>query len=315
MNARERDQLQKISRLYYLRGLNQKDIARRLNVSIAMVSRSLTRARTEGIVEIRIHSDAESYTDLELAIEQHYEIRECVITPAGEGGEPDARDWAAALDDVLPRLMPRGGLLGVSWGETLRSVGESLALNSTLEPGVVPVVGAMGAEETGIYPNSIARTWADRLGGRAYLVNSPALVDSAATAQQLLADSSFERIRDLWNRIDCAVVGTSGLAPSASIRSQHVLPAAELDALAEQGAVAVMNFLFARADGSILTTPVSQRLITLSEEQTRKVPTVVVIAGGPDKQGPLRAVLRSGLADVLVTDAVTAEALVTISDR
>ena len=48
--------LSKIARLYYLEDLNQQEIAEKLNISRTKVSRYLTKARKEKVVEIRINS-------------------------------------------------------------------------------------------------------------------------------------------------------------------------------------------------------------------------------------------------------------------
>ena len=52
---RNADTLVRAARLYYLDGLSQSDVATALGVSRASVSRILSAARDQGIVEIRIH--------------------------------------------------------------------------------------------------------------------------------------------------------------------------------------------------------------------------------------------------------------------
>jgi DNA-binding transcriptional regulator LsrR (DeoR family) len=295
----ERSQLQKIARLYYVEELNQRQIADRLKISMASVSRSLSRAKELGIVKISIVDAADSYTDLEVLIEGRWGIRECVVTPASERRENTYRAFATALGEVFPRVLPREGLVGVSWGETLKALGDELRGVESLRAGVVPLVGAMGTVETGIFPNSIARSFAERLGGRNYLVNAPAVLDSRETADRLIQDSTFDPVRDLWQRIDVAVLGAGPV---------------ELEELRATGSVAATNFLFVSAEGRVVHNPLSGRIVCLPEEQMRRISTVIVAAGGPEKSAAIAAALRSGLVHVLITDVETARELAAMAD-
>jgi DNA-binding transcriptional regulator LsrR (DeoR family) len=307
--SRERSQLQKIARLYYVEELNQRQIADRLSISMASVSRGLSRAKELGIVKISIVDAADSYTDLEVLIEGHWGIRECVVTPAFEKRENTYRAFAAALAEVFPRVLPREGLVGVSWGETLKALGDELRGVESLRAGVVPLIGAMGTVETGIFPNSIARSFAERLGGSNYLVNAPAVLDSRETADRLVQDSTFDQVRDLWQRIDVAVLGAGPVDEKTSMYRGGVFTATELEKLRATGSEAATNFLFVSAEGAVVHNPLSGRIVCLAEEQMRRIPTVIVAAGGPEKSAAIAAVLRSGLVHILITDAETAREL------
>ncbi|MFW5695696.1 MAG: sugar-binding transcriptional regulator [Alkalispirochaeta sp.] len=312
--SRERAQLQKIARLYYIEDLNQRRIADKLNISMASVSRGLARAKELGIVQISIADAPDSYQDLEVRIEQDFGIKECVVTPAFERPENTYRAYASALADLFPRIAPRNAIVGVSWGETLKALGEELTGTEALRCDVVPVIGAMGTIETGVYPNSIARTFAERLGGKSYLVNAPAVLDSAETAERILQDSAFEQVHDVWQRIDLAILGASSLTEETSMYRGGIFSTEELKMLRDAGAVAATNFIFLSRDGTVIAHPLSDRIVCLPEELMRRVPNVIVAAGGPGKAPAIAATLRSGMAHILITDADTAAELVDIPE-
>ncbi len=305
----ERNRLEKIARLYYLDNLNQKAIARKLNISVASVSRAITRARELEIVQITIQSDGTHYHQREYEIEQRYGIRECVITTSSENNESTFGAFAHALGDVLTRVLPRRGVLGVSWGETLKSLGEQLDNLSTIEADVIPVIGAMGTIETGIYPNSIAGTIASRLGGNAYLVNAPAVLDSADTADRIRRDRNFEQVRELWDRLDVAILGASGMETDTSVYREGIFSASELATMRAGGAVAATNFLLIGEDGTVLDQALTHRIVCLPEKSMRSIPNVIVVAAGAHKTTALRAILKSGLVDILITDVNCAAGL------
>ena len=305
----EHIQLRKIARLYYVENMNQRQIADKMSISVAGVSRSITRAKDLGIVRISIDEDPTDYQDIEIELEKKYKLKECAVTSTAERVDNTYRAFALALAKLLSRITPRHAMIGVSWGETLKAIGEALDGVEMLQADVVPVIGAMGTVETGIYPNSIARTFADKLGGRSYLVNTPAVVDTRETAERIIADSTFTQVRELWKRIDIAILGTSGLGRGTSLVRQNIFAPSEIDTVIAGGAIAASNFLFFDSNGAVCTTSLSGRIVCLPAEYLRTVSNVIVVAGGEEKVGALDAVLRSGLVHTLITDVDTASSL------
>lgn len=87
-----------------------------------------------------------------------------------------------------------------------------------------------------------------------------------------------------------------------------MLHADELEELRLQGVSAdLCGFLFTD-EGEVLLQSVGGR-IGISLEQLRAAQTVVAVAGGAEKRAAIAAVLRSGIVDVLITDAGSARAL------
>ena len=79
MDIEKKRFLAKIARLYYQEGLTQQNIAHKLNISRTKVSRYLTRARNDKIVEIQINHPAEDFSQMEYHIEKKYRLNECII--------------------------------------------------------------------------------------------------------------------------------------------------------------------------------------------------------------------------------------------
>lgn len=73
-----------------------------------------------------------------------------------------------------------------------------------------------------------------------------------------------------------------------------------------------MGNIFARfinSQGLECDTPLKERTLGLSFKEMRAIGRKICIACGPDKVEPVRAALRGGLIDVLITDEATATAL------
>lgn len=301
--------LQKIARMYYVDELNQRDIAQRLHVSVATVSRGLSRAKEQGVVEIRIHGDAEGYAELEDAVETTYGLRECIVVESASHQEGTNARIAEAVSELLARLLEPGDYLGVSWGETLKAVADNLPQTGSGGVDVVPIIGAMGEVETGIYPNAIAARFAQKLGGASYLVNTPAILDTAATSKSMREDGNFVRVLRAWEKVSTLLVGVSGLTEEDSVAKYSILTPEDLASLREQGAVAAMNFTFMDQSGRILESELDDRMIKMDAGWMRAARNTVVIAAGARKAGALAAAFSSGIGSCLVTDVDAATEL------
>jgi DNA-binding transcriptional regulator LsrR (DeoR family) len=300
------DQILKIARFYYLEDVPQKEISRKLNISIATVSRSLALAKKRGLVEIKVKDPRRAFRELEISLERAYGLKECIVVPSSERPENILKSLAAAMDGLLPRVLGSGGILGVSWGETLKGLGEALSRHSRLKTDVVPIIGAMGKIETGIYPNAIAQVYASKLGGRAYLVNTPALVDTAAARKTVIRDSHFTPIAELWSRIDTALLSVSSVDEEASVYRSGIFSRSELASLRKLSVVCATNFNFLDIAGNPVPNPLSDRLVNLGYQELREIGNVIIAAFGRVKVPSILSALKGKTADILLTDEETA---------
>ena len=286
-----------------------------MNVSIASVSRVLTKARELGIVRIAIHPDADDHSHLEIAIEREFGLRECLLVSSFGDIEGVHAAMARALAGILGRILRSGDTLGVSWGETLKSVGELMPPMRNRGVDVVPIIGGLGTIDTGIYPNSLARTFAAKIGGTPYLINTPAIVGSDEIRRSLMSDSSFGQIRSIWKRLDVVLLGAGGLGEDSSMYRAKVFGPDELASMQAAGGVAVTNFLVLDQHGGAVRAEVADRMVKLPLPELRRVEHRVLVAEGRKKVDALRAILRSNLANRLVTDVECAQALLGTGNR
>ena len=302
-------QLVKIARLYYLEGMNQRDIAAKMRTSVAGVSRSIAKARELGIVKITVDAPAHGISELEISIERRFGLAECLLVESSPTLEVMYAEMASRLSEHLDRTLTGESNVGVSWGQTLQTIGDNLESAVAQCKSVIPMVGAVGRIETGMYPNSIARQFAEKLNGAGHLVNVPGVVDSDETRKSLLADGSFAPVAAIWNELDVALFSVSGLTSGASVRDLHVVPDEILDAAASDGATLVANFRFFDQEGARVHTTVDRRIIAIEPERLMAVPHRIIVAAGSEKTNAVRGALRARLCNVLVSDRETARAL------
>ena len=118
---RDRVALIKAARMYFLDGRSQDDVARVLGTSRSNVSRMLSAARAQGIVEIRVHDQTSRAPELEQALRERFKlahVRVAAFRPGADvpGGAGDlAAQW---LDESLRD----GMVLGLSSGTSLQAM-------------------------------------------------------------------------------------------------------------------------------------------------------------------------------------------------
>ena len=305
--------LAKIATLYYRESLPLREIAQKMGVSVATISRSLSAARDGGIVEIHIKGPSDERLKSELAIEQGFGLNECIIVPSSSDSADVCRLMAQGLGKLLARVTHPGLLLGVSWGRTLNAMGENLIQNTALAVDVVPILGAMGIVETGIFPNAIARAYAERLGGRTYLVNTPFLCDSETSRVAIERESSFRHVKQLWGRLGAVLVSVSGLDNEASILGYGILRHDDLVPFRNRGVIGATNFTMFDANGQEIVDTLSGRMVRLPYRTMMRVPVRILAAFGKEKVSAIAAALRGHVATVLITDESTAVSILEIS--
>lgn len=302
-------QLSKVAQLYYIEKISQHLIAKHMSVSVASVSRALDKARKMGIVQFTIQADPDDFSQTEVAVEQAFGLNECLLVPSFERVEHVYVAMGRVLAEVLSRVLHPGEILGLSWGETLKAIGESMPALPIGGVDVVPIIGALGTIDTGIYPGSLARAFAEKVGGTPYLVNTPAIVSSEAVRRSLMSDSGFQQILEMWRRLNVVILGAGDLGQDSSMYRANIFGAAELDSMQAAGGFAACNFHILDRAGRPVPSEVADRVVKISLSDLQRVERRILVATGQTKVDAIRAVLKSKLANALITDVESAQAL------
>jgi DNA-binding transcriptional regulator LsrR (DeoR family) len=261
--------LAQVARLYYVRGLTKLEIGDRLGISRFKVTRLLEQAREQGVVRIEIDEPVPVDDAASRLLEQAHGLTTALVVPDGRVAHAAAA-W-------LPELVEPGEVLGVAWGRTLSAAAELLAPHD-LRPTVVQICGAVPGVDPGASPTEVAVRFADKLSGRLVALPAPALT-SAGARRDLMDNDAVRPAVELFERVTTALVGI-GVRGAGGHVLTHVFD--------EQGRF--------EADLPALALPL-ERL---------RAARVVALAGGAAKAGAVLGALRTGLVDVLVTDAAGA---------
>ena len=98
------------------------------------------------------------------------------------------------------------------------------------------------------------------------------------------------------------------MTPNATLLAASHILGDDLGALLAQGAVGSMNSRFFDIDGRPVEH-LDRRTVAIEWADLAAIPQVIAIAAGSAKAVAIRAAVRSGAIDVLITDEETAEAI------
>ncbi len=295
------------ARLYYLEDATQAEVASRLGISRSAVSRLLSDARRRGIVRIEVVAPVEEESEgLGAQVQVALGLRSVRVAPPGVGTLGEA--LAPALSDALraARLAPGDALL-VSSGRTIWEASRTHlpALSGVV---VAPTVGGQDEPEAWYATNEITRRLAERVGGTPTFLYAPAL-PGPELYETLLDDPSTRRVLDLWSTARCVILGVG-----APLTTRTTLPRFVGEAGGKlRGAVGDICSRFYDREGRPVLFPGCERLMATSLERLREIPTSIALAAGAAKVPSILAAAEAGYFNELVTDAVTASALLAAS--
>ena len=298
--------LAKIASLSYLEGLTQQSIANKLNISRTKVSRYLTRARSEGIAEVKINYPAKDFSNLEYQIEKKYKISECIIVDTLESSEATIETMSESLNNILSRILKDGSHIGIGWGGSLREISKYINVMEKSDIKVVPMIGGLGKTGTGVHTNSVAKNIADRMNGISYMIHSPAVLDNKETKEIVEKDSNVREIMEMSSKINTAIIGISDLGMDSTLIKTGSFTVEDFKYLESLGVVGDVNLIFIDENGNHVPNKIDERIVRLPLSGLKKINNLIGVAFGKRKLKVLLGALRGQIINVLFTDEETA---------
>jgi deoxyribonucleoside regulator len=301
-------QLVRASRLYYELGETQNQIAELLGVTRPQVSRLLKRARSEGIVEIRIVDSTSVDNPAAETIRRRFDLSGVHLAPTIAGPEELTRRMVGRLaSEVLRAAVRPGTTVGIGDGASVLATAD--ALEETAMPVAVTVVPLCGGFWSTGQEREPYRRIGEALGAQVRGLMAPGLVDDGATRTALVAHAGIRAIADLWDRLDVALFGIGGPAWSASLLGEAVEHQLEVGGAVGEVLVAPFDL-----DGRFVCPALRDRVIAFDARRLRGVPKSIGVASGEGKVRPILGALRAGIVGTLVTDVATATTIVALDE-
>jgi DNA-binding transcriptional regulator LsrR (DeoR family) len=303
-----------VARMYYYQNLTTEAIAREMHVSRSTVSRLLSLAKEEGLVDIRIKDPSEHPRQLEKLIADRFNIRQVHVVPVPEiAGEAEWLERAALYAaSYLNSIFDSDMILGIAWGTTTSALAKYLQHKTTHNSQIVQLNGAGNTQTTGIdYASEILMRISQNYGARAHLFPVPTFFDYAETKNALWKEGSIKRLLDLQQQADLLLysIGTVNAGVPSHVYSGGYLEKRDYLELEKQNIAGDIATVFFREDGSFDRIPLNERSSGPGLELFRQKNGICIVSGLAKVRG-LHAALKGGLMRELIVDEPTARRLV-----
>jgi DNA-binding transcriptional regulator LsrR (DeoR family) len=309
--------ISRVAQMYHIEGQRQADIAQRLRLSQATVSRMLKRAEAEDIVRTTVIPPVGTYTDLEGALRERFNLPEAIVVECSEDREGAimARIGEAAAH-LLEVTLSAGDIIGVSsWSQTIFKMVENIHPQKSAQAKyIVQTLGGMGDPSVQTHATQLTTRLARLTGAEPKLLAVQGVISSREAKLLMMADPFVRETIELFGSISVAIVGIGAVEPSELLaRSGNIFSSRELADLADAGAVGDISLRFFDARGQAVKTPLDDRVMGISLDDLAKVDRVIALAGGEKKTIAIAGALRIGIIDTLVTDKFTAQKLIDLN--
>ncbi len=293
--------LHMVAKLHYEAEMSQVDIAKRLGVSTATISRLLQRARALGIVRIEV-IDLISPEEITAELVDRLGLKTAAVVETPSAGA--LASLATPLGAMLKEAgLGAGSVFGIGWGRAIREVVRA-GLPRIPDIITVPVTGGMQLSAPHFQINEFVRLAAEQMGGTPHFLHAPYL-SSQELREAFLNDASVKEILALWDRMDAAIVGIGlphAINPpeaSAATPSEQALTRAVGDVIRH----------YIDENGAVLHWDGENSMIAASPEQLRATPLVIGVAATAEKAPAIIGAVRARMINALVTDTKTAQAI------
>jgi len=287
---------------YYFENMTQQAIADRLSISRMRVIKLLDAARQTGVIQFRLRSDGVGVMEQSQRLMDKYGLKDVFLIPevAADETHPNESIARAGAMYIADRLGD-DACISVGYGDTLSRTINHLA---TMVQSPVTCISL-----TGGVSNYLPNTRSNVFNAKLYLMPAPLLASSKEMADLMREESSVSEIIRMAALSSFTLVGIGALGENATIFHSGLLGPADMFYLKMNHAVGDVLGHFIDKDGHLIHTPIEDRLISTPLSQLKATSNVIGLAAGQEKIEAIRAVLRGGYLDILITDEATANLL------
>ena len=302
-STKDENYLANIALLYYQEGLNQGQIADRLGLSRATIINYLKEGRDRGIVDIRVNGESLRTSSTGQELRKMFDLDDVYISNSGPKFDYSLalRQTARVAALAFYNIIEPGDVIGVAWGETIRSVGENLPNRKIANTSVCQIIGSMESDRV-LSAEDCAIQIANRISAQCYTLHSPAILSSNSLAQELRQEETIKAQLKRLKNLSAIITSVGDLSDSTHILSSGIISESELAEIKDAGGAGFICSGFIRADGTMLSHHLQERMIAIQLEDILKTPKRILVASGLKKVSAVTAALKGKFVTHAILD-------------
>jgi DNA-binding transcriptional regulator LsrR (DeoR family) len=301
--------------LYFVGGLTQTEIGKRLGVQSTKAHRLVARANRDGMVRVHVEASVADCLRLEERLSERFRLATCRVAPDLHEGPLPLKALASAGALFLKNAIEQEiyETIGVGNGRTLAALVDQLPSTPTRHARFVSVMGGL-TRKFAANPFDVIHRLAEKTGAESYLMPGPIFANSAEDKAVLLAQMGVADAFEMARGASLILVGIGEMTDSGFLIATGMIRAEERAEIGRAKACGEMLGHFFAIDGRPVQTELNARALSLSLDELGRS-QVIAVAGGTGKVDAILSVLRSGILTGLITDEATAKRLAESPDQ
>lgn len=295
--------------LYYVGGMTQDQIATELGVSRQRAQRLVSRSMADGLIHVRLDHKIGACLHLEGELTRRFGLGHCRVAPSlGIGADPSraiAGPAAALLETFLARAEPM--ILALGTGRALRAMVEELTLQDCARHKVVSLIGNIAPDGSASFFDVVMRI-ADKISAPHYPMPVPVISETLDERAAFHALRPVQAVVRLAQTADVSFVGIGNMGNDAPLLKDGFVTRREMDELQAKGAIGELVGGVFDGAGRYIDNDITARMGGIRSTADHDSP-VIAVAAGVNKVPAIRAALIGRLINGLITDELTATAI------
>lgn len=303
-----------VAYLYYIQKKTAMKISEELNISQSTVSRLLKRAINEGVIEFRMPHHFNECIQLAKWFEERYPLKKVLVVPVKTSEDSVSIKKKVALEGAryLQRIIKKDDILGLSWGGTMFYLIQYLNPCLKITAKVVTMHGSIAEADAKLDVSTLVSRAAMAFGGQNISIKAGGLFSDASQIEHLKKDQRYQKIEELFKKIDISVSGVGAITPklTSPLGRSSYMKKDELKFLLDAGVCCDIMLRFIKENGKECESQVAKRTLAIDLETYKGIPHKIVVVSGIEKVKAVQALLNGGLLDVLIIDQQLAKGIV-----
>ncbi|PCI31922.1 MAG: hypothetical protein COB54_08585 [Alphaproteobacteria bacterium] len=304
------DLVLKAATLYYVNGNTQEQIARKFGFSRPTVVRLLKQAREKGFVEIKITKELPHTTRLETLIEAEFGDHGLLEVIVVENYDNDPKAAVAERAAVyLMQNLRKDHILGIGWSSTLMQIPDFMRKCKYAPKRVVQLGGYVGGIASA-NAQDISLRLGLNFGAPVDSLPAPVILSSPAVRDSLLTDPVIKNTLQWVEKCNIGLVGIGDVTTQSTLVRAGYITESDMSQVSRQGAVGDILSHYYTIDGTEVSTPWQESMISIDLAQLKKIDNIIGVAAGASKVSSMIGAIRGGILNRVIIDVALAEALV-----
>lgn len=311
----EHELLSVVAYLYYYADMNQSDIADRLFISRSTVSRLIKKARSSGVIELKINEPWQRNLALEDQLKSVLGVSGARVLAEPEGiTESTALTLLGEMVSFyISCNMLSTKIMGVSWGNTFSRVAGAIVSGRKIPFTLVPIMGSLTWPIVNPESTEIIYKFSKSYSAKYVPLDAPLYAENEEVYKAIKAKTEVASALETARNADIVLTSVASLE---DVVAEGKLARSTVEKLKSLGCIGRIGGHLYDISGSEIEGNLKEYHIGLSMSELRHIDNVMCVAGNVKKAEAIYGAVKAGIVDALfITESLAKKVLEIAADR